>query len=314
MAVIVIKPVDREAWLQARSQDVTASVAACLFRDANGVSANPFMTAYRLWALKTGSISDDLGDSPVLLRGRILEEPNIKLLAERNPDWQVQYPLDNAYYRDPDLRIGATPDAFAVRPDIAGFGVVQAKSVEESVFKKKWLDADTGEIVVPLWIVVQANIEARLSGASWACVSVLIVGFGVDQQTINIPLHDRLFEEFVRLTKEFWAVVNSGQYPPIDWDRDGETILDVYRDSKPARIDLSDDDVFDILAGRLIEARDQKRAIVSQEQNLKAQLMHMLGSNEAAVGKRYSASAPTRVRKRSIVEESQSRTLNIRTR
>lgn len=314
MAVIQITPSDRDAWLQARKQDVTASVAACLFRDDAGISAHPFTTAYKLWKEKTGAGSNENFNSPVLERGVFLEPPTFDKLAKDHPDWSVHYPLGNRYYRDPDLRIGATPDGFARRPGNDGFGVVQAKSADEFTFKRKWLDDETGDVVVPLWIAVQAIVEARMVGASWACVALIVVGVGVQLHVIDIPLHDALFDALVVLVRDFWRMVEAGEVPPPDWDRDGDSILDVYRNSAPTKVDLSSDPTFDALAARLAVVREDRIRLSKQESNLKAQLIFMMGNNEVATGDRFIASAPTRTRKPFVVDETQSRSLKIKER
>ena len=77
------------------------------------------------------------------------------------------------------LEIGSgTPDLFVECPE-RGRGIVQIKSVEGSIFRKKWRDPETNEIAPPLWIAVQGIVEAHLDGAQWAAVAPLVVGFGM---------------------------------------------------------------------------------------------------------------------------------------
>ena len=60
-------------------------------------------------------------------RGRLLEPIALQLLQEEKPDWVIApHPF---YYRDGEMRLGASPDALASRPDISGIGVVQLKTV-----------------------------------------------------------------------------------------------------------------------------------------------------------------------------------------
>ena len=113
---------DRTAWLKMRERDVTASVAGALFGDG----VHDFTTRYGLWALKSGRLRQDPGETDAMRRGRLLEPVAVQLMRELRPAWTIE-PCAT-YFRDAGERIGATPDAFAVDPDRAGFGVLQIKS------------------------------------------------------------------------------------------------------------------------------------------------------------------------------------------
>src|ERR1700733_7613977 len=136
VGIIASDATDRARWLSMRQQDVTASISAALF----GSGVHPYVSPYQLWALKSGATSDEKAENAAMRRGRLLEPVALQLLGEEQPDWRVA-PC-KTYYRDPLNRIGATPDAFAVRPDIDGFGIVQIKTAGHFAFKKGWKDAD----------------------------------------------------------------------------------------------------------------------------------------------------------------------------
>ena len=75
------------------------------------------MTPYGLWALKRGLLTDQGNETPAMRRGRLLEPIALQLLQEEKPDWVIApHPF---YYRDGALRLGASPDALASRPDIS---------------------------------------------------------------------------------------------------------------------------------------------------------------------------------------------------
>jgi YqaJ-like viral recombinase domain len=306
MTIEILRPQTREEWLRLRQGDVTASAAAAV------LGAHPYTTQYALWALKTGRTSEDPEETPIFRRGRLLEPVNAQMLIEDYPDWRVEYPLKSAYYRDAEKRIGATPDCFASRPDRPGFGVVQFKSASDLVFKEKWLDPETGAVVVPLWIACQAIVEAAQTGASWACVSVVVVGFGIELHVIDIPLHEGVLRRIEDGVADFWRVVNSGDHPPIDWQRDGGTVLDVFRQSEAAVADLSSETGLDDLVdayNRAKTARDEHDRVVKA---LRPQLLYALGSNERGCTKRHLIAAPTGVRKAFAVQETTSRVLKIK--
>ncbi|MGS1095834.1 YqaJ viral recombinase family nuclease [Aquamicrobium terrae] len=305
MSVHVILPADRAAWLDARKQDVTASVAGVL------LGIHPYQTPYGLWAEKSGRVASDDADNPVLRRGRLLEPVVIEMLREDRPEWTVEYRRDNAYYRHAEDRIGATPDAFATRPDIYGRGIVQVKTIADDKFRREWIDADTGEIVLPLWIAVQAIVEATLTESAWACVAVMVIGRGIDLQIVDVPLNTRVMARLRREVREFWHMVDEGVEPSIDWNRDGAAVAEVYRDSMPDRKDLTTVDGLDLIVGRFAAARETYRVTSRQVEELRPRILHALGQAEAGFTTNWNITARTSVRTGPNGQPVKSRSLRI---
>jgi hypothetical protein len=210
---------EREQWLALRRHDVTASAAGCL------LGIHDYYTPYGLWLLKSGRVQEDPEETPAMRRGRFLESVAIEVLKEERPSWIINPP--GIYLRDGDARLGATPDLFVNDPS-AGFGVVQIKSVAPWIFKNNWLDRDTGEINVPLWIAVQAITEAHLAGASWAAVAALTVSNGIDLHLVPVPIHEGVVSRVRAAVAEFWKLVETGDRPDPDWKRDARLIEDLY--------------------------------------------------------------------------------------
>ncbi len=286
----LILPGDRADWLELRRNFVTASVAGSLLQ------CHPYTTAYQLWALKTGRVEESSEENDAMRRGRLLEPVAVQMLREERPTWTIDYRADNAFYCERSLRLGATPDAFAYRPDIDGQGIVQFKTSSEEAYRDSWLDPETKEVEVPLWIAVQAIVEARLTGASWAAVAVLVVGRGIHMEVVDIPLHEQVWTALLASVAEFWRVTDAGEHPPIDWDRDGSAVLDVNRWSEPKRVDLSADPDFEAYATALDEAREQRRALQRREDLCRAQILYAMGNAEIATTGRFEVIAPTQVR------------------
>ncbi len=283
-------PSDRADWLELRRGFVTASVAGAFLH------CHPYTTAYQLWALKTGRLEESTEETEVLRRGRLLEPVAVAMLREERPSWTIDYRADNAFYFDRGLRLGATPDAFAYRPDMDGRGIVQFKTSSEEAFRSSWIDPDSGEVEVPLWIAVQAIVEAKLTGAAWAAVAVLVVGRGIKMEVVDIPLHAQVWRALLSSTNEFWRVTDAGEHPPVDWDRDSSAVLDVNRWSEAKRIDLSGDADFDLFVGKLDETRIQRLEMQKREELLRAQILFAMNSAEIATSRRFEVAAPTTVR------------------
>jgi predicted phage-related endonuclease len=259
----------REAWLAARQQDVTASVAGAL------LAAHEYTTAFELWALKSGLISEDPTETPGMRRGRLLEDDALELLAEERPDWRIEAG-GNVYLRAPALRIGGTPDAYAVDPTRAGRGVVQVKTVSDMVFRKKWKD-EAGTINLPVWIACQAIVEAKLSGAAWACVVVMVVGHGLDLHVLDIPLHAGIWDRLVEETAAFWGRVERAEPPAADYARDGDTIADLWPpDETREALDLSLDNRAPALVDEMDDLKAQVKAAEARLTEIKAEITEKL--------------------------------------
>lgn len=292
---------DRAAWLRLRGADVTASAAGAL------LGIHEYVTAFSLWHDKRGtgpaaerdepSIDEDEITLSPLARGTMLEPVALDLLGKLRPAWRVE-PARH-YFRDAAARIGATPDAYAIDPERAGFGIVQIKTVGEWA-ARKWRDADTGDASPPLWIAVQAIVEATLTGASWAAVAALRTGGALSLRIIDIPLHARTMARLREEVAAFWRRVESGEEYPPDYGRDAALIARLYSDDDGSEIDLSGDNrVAEIVALRAaLKSREADGAAAEKARKpLDAELLHKLGN--AARGRLADGSvllAPTRRR------------------
>lgn len=263
---------ERAMWLKMREPDITASVAAALF------GVHPYATSYSLWATKTGKIADDVEETPPMRRGRLLEPVALKLLAEERPAWSIEPGAH--YYRDPRARIGATPDAFAVDPSRSGRGAVQIKTVEPSIFRKNWRGED-GATDVPLWIAVQATVEASLTGASWACVVAMTAGHGLDLHIVDVPLIPPLMDRLKGLVADFWRLVESDKTPDPDYGRDGALIEKLFEPTGEV-IDLSSDNALPDLADERARLSASKGETEKRLKVIKAEFLAKLGDASAA--------------------------------
>lgn len=269
---------DRATWLELRKQDVTASSAAAL------LGVHPFISAFELWALKTGRITEDPEESGPLRRGRLLEPVAVQLLREEKRQWDIRHNTGakQVYFRDPAIRIGATPDVIAMDPDRPGFGVVQVKTVEPGIFRQKWRN-EAGEIEPPIWIVIQALIEAKLTGSSWAAVAPLVVGFGVEMPIIDIPIHEGVYERICAEVQAFWQRIADGVEPSPDYGRDGALLARLLIQDNGQEIDLSADNMLPALLDERETLKGQIKAHETRCDTIDAEIRAKVG--EAQVGR-----------------------------
>lgn len=274
-SIVKLSPRDRRAWLKARGQDVTASVVGALF------GAHEFQTPYGLWCLKSGLTREDPNETPPMRRGRLLEPVAVQMIREERPDWEVTHNSANEYWRDTVARVGATPDTYVVCPQ-RGLGTVQIKTVEQSVFRRKWLD-DEGYPEAPLWIALQATLEAHLIGAQWAAVAPLVVGHGIECPLIPIDLMPGVIDAIYLKADEFWASIEAGDPPPQDYERDAGLIDAMHAlGDAGEEVDLSSDNRIPELLVEAAAAKADRKAATARLSAAEAEIKAKMG--DAVVG------------------------------
>lgn len=236
MAVEILQPASRAAWLELRKATIGASEIAALF------GVHPYTTVLDMWARRTGAIKESNEETPPMRRGRHLEAVAVDFLREERPDWIVKA---NAVptaelYRDLEIGIGATPDTFVREPGLDGFAICQIKSVEPSVFRRNWLN-EAGDVEPPLFIVIQAIQEAFLTGAARAYVAPLVIGFGIEMPVVPIELHAGIVGQIATKAAEFWRMVRDKEMPTPDFAKDGELIVELLDVDDGQTIDLTGD-------------------------------------------------------------------------
>jgi hypothetical protein len=275
MSIERIAITDREQWLSMRSQDVTASIAGAL------LGVHPYSTAYGLYLLKKGMIHEDPEETAPMRRGRLLEPVAVQMLREDRPDWTIHEHPVGFYYRDPEARVGATPDVIATN-EHGQRGIVQIKSVEPSIFRRDWKTED-GVIEPPLWIVIQGIIEAHLTGVEWAAVAPMVIGFGVELPVIPIPIHAGIYDRIKAEVATFWDRIEQSQPYDPDYARDGSLIARLYPGDNGVEVDLSGDNEAPMYVDQLEAARAAKKAAEGDEKTAKAALASKIG--DAAIAR-----------------------------
>ena len=262
---------DRDQWLGLRRADCTASTIGCL------LGVHPYISPYGLYCLKAGLVPEDPEETAAMRRGRLLEPVAVQLLREDHPEWSIDQP--GAYYRDVTARLGATPDATVKNG--RGFGVVQIKTVEPNVFRRTW--REEGEITPPLWIACQALVEAYLTGADWAAVAAMVVGFGIDLHVIDIPIQRKLVDRIKAEVAAFWVRIEERNPYPPDYGRDGALIAKLYANvEKGKELDLRSDNELPALVAERVQKGDEIEALKARRDAIRAEILEKMGDAEAA--------------------------------
>lgn len=260
----------RAQWHDLRAKDVTASVIAALFGEYK------YFGRLGLYEQKTGR-APDIEASRMMRRGHALEPLAFEELADLRPEWRIQRLEDRYYFRDPVHRIGATPDGIAICPE-RGMGAIQVKTCGVMT-KKQWLD-ETGAPYCPTWAALQALTEAKLTGAKWAAVIVMVHDSDEELMIIDVPMIDDLWPVLQNEAALFWQTIAEGRIPEIDPEKDAKAVARVFAQDNGEEIDLAGDNrILEILAEReklkAIEADGW--AAEKARKNLDAEIIGKLG-------------------------------------
>jgi predicted phage-related endonuclease len=267
-------PAGRAEWLAWRRQDITASVAGALFgcdmpdRD---------LTVLRLWAEHRGTEFPEKPDNKFMRRGRKLERLVGEEVEELQPAWKVE-PV-GAYYRDADLRLGATPDFF-VLGDARGRGVLQAKTAGSQVIASKW---DEGR-VPPDWILWQVRTEMLLTDAAFGVIAALDP-FTWDCHIIEVERDAEAELLLATMVRKFWLMVAQGVEPEPDFARDAAAVRALTARAVPGAVrDLAGNNELPELLARRAHFMEQVKYFEARCEAIETELRYLMGEAEQATG------------------------------
>ncbi len=297
---------DRAVWLKHRKQDVTASVVGALF------NVHPYVGPLGLYGLKVG-IVPEVDENAAMARGRLFEGVVFQMIAEQHPDWQIERNT-RFYYRDADARLGGTPDGWADIPGRKGKTIIQVKTVADMAFKSKWIDQ--GEVMPPMWINLQAILEAYMVGAQHAMIAAMVIDFAGNPNLhlVDVPM-DHAAGIIVRmkaLAADFWRRVEDGDPPVADFIADADLIKKMYSTSNGLHADMADDNRLPELLEERQALGDQLKLMEEEKGKLDTELREKIGHYESVSTNGWFVTNKQQTRKAHEVKESTFRVLRVK--
>jgi predicted phage-related endonuclease len=298
--------VDRDRWLQLRKPDVTASVVGALF------GVHPYTTAGELYAEKTG-VEFEQKTNVRMRRGLRLERAVAEEVAEKRPDWKIT--PAGIYLRDPDLRLGATPD-FIVEGDPRGVGILQTKVSTRKAFREGWQkrgEFQVDEVVPPFWIGLQTLTEMMLYGASWGAAAVYVDDPWDDTCEIcEIARHPEAEARIRDAVAKFWSDLDFGIEPAIDYARDGNLIAALYPKAIPLKtIDLTGDNMLPVILAERERLKGDVKVAQARLIEIDTEIKAKMGDAEIATIDGYVVTFKQQDRKGYEVKPTSFRKLNV---
>ena len=268
-----------------RATDLTASDFAAAIGDS------PFKTPLELYAEKTGHLQPK-GETAVMKRGRLLEQVAITMAREEHPDWDIRYPL-NLYLRDPELRLGATPDAQRVNAD-GSVTNMQIKVINRRIFEDEWVPSGP-----PLHYVLQTGIEGMLMDAEGSMIIALVVDYAaLELFYFDVPRHPDAEAQFKEHAKAFWDNVITGNRPAADLKRDAATLVALFPKSvKDPVLDLSQENQLPGMLDKRIVLKEEIKHREAEVDEIETYIKDKLGPAERATLPGWKITWPTKHRR-----------------
>jgi predicted phage-related endonuclease len=267
---IPLANIPREQWLESRKLYVNASETPIV------VGESTWGSLADLYASKKG-LRPPLEDNAVLKKGRWAEAAVFEAIADEYPEWKVL--RAKVQVIDEEKRQACTPDGFAETLDRPGIGVVQAKVVSRTVFRRKWLNDfdDPGVYAAatpPAAYRIQTLHEMMLNETSWGILAVLINGeYSLDLRIFEIERNAEMEDRIdYRIADFFERYLDAGIMPPFEPQRDDLLVKQLYPRDLGTAIDLSSDNRVMVAVEDLIEARATKKRGEKLEKAAKTEL------------------------------------------
>lgn len=241
-------PADQE-WHDLRKQGITGTDVGAIL----GVS--PFSSAYKIWAVKTGQITDDVKQNQAMRLGQLLEPALLQLFKEEHPEMQV-YEVGTYAHEDYPFMI-ANPDGLAVEGD-------KLWIVEIKTSRKYWEE-------IPRHYIAQVLHYADVFSADGIKI-VSYAGGNYQEWTVDFTDFELDFQR--EAVKEFWEEnIQAGVEP--SWDGSQATYEVIRELARPGDPEVSVD--LGYLGVQLANANQEAQRAEQELRQLKSAALAQMG-------------------------------------
>ena len=239
-----------DEWHALRAQGIGGSDIGTI------MGLNPWESAFKLWAKRTGQITDPPLDNWSIRFGNAFEEPILQMWQAENPDWDVYL---TGTWRHPDYPfMQANPDALANHRDTGEWIVVEVKTSRS--FWDEVPPAYRAQVLHYMDVLhLERGVIIGVAGWNWEEHYIDWDQFEIDTQRSH--------------AQRFWEHLQQRVQPA--WDGSKST----YEAQRQLNPDITDDEVeLGDLGSRLLQAQlsfeDAERDLMA----LKSEVLGVMGS------------------------------------
>ena len=241
-------PADQE-WHDLRMKGITGTDVGAIL----GVS--PFSSAYKIWAIKTGQITDEVKQNQSMRLGQLMEPALLQLFKEEHPELQV-HEVGTYAHEDYPFMI-ANPDGLAVEDD-------KLWIVEIKTSRKYWDE-------IPRHYIAQVLHYADVFSADGIKI-VSYAGGNYQEWTLDFTQFELDFQR--EAVKEFWQENIQGGVEP-SWDGSQATYEVVRELARPGDPEVSVD--LGYLGVQLANANQEAQRADQELRQLKSAALAQMG-------------------------------------
>lgn len=256
----IIPITSEEQWLELRSHDLTSTAISALF------GASPYMTAFEVYHAHKSGLHLPFDENERVKKGKRMElhaaeEVALKLDATvKKIDW---------YARVPSERIGSSFDYELTMSDGEQV-LLELKAVDHFRHKDTWLDDEA-----PPHIEIQ--LQHQLECADKYANGIIAAFTGIYDFTLYERQRDREMGAALRsAAKKFWADVDAGVGPPIDYHKDGAVLDLLYAKAGGAPINATKDIDLEAVIAKHVRLGKEIKLLDSERDAAKAEIHRRL--------------------------------------
>lgn len=275
---IIIEPTSREHWLSLKSEDISSTEVASLYGEG-------YLTEFELYHQKLAGTTVEIEDNERMKWGRRLQDVIAAGIAE-DERWQIK-PLTCYARHDMQRGMGASFDYEVIFPDGVK-GIMEIKAVDFIVHRDDWID-DTDYKEAPVHIEMQLQQQLEIMGYDRGVIAALISG---NKPVIIMRERDKeMGKELCERIEKFWQDVDSGNEPPIDYNRDTAMLKKLFANAVPRTEVLTGNNRAEFLCGEYQVAGQIESTGKKRKEAARNELLTLITDAEKAIVGPYTISA-----------------------
>ena len=279
---IDVENMPHDKWMELRRAHITSTNAAPLIGDRE---IFPYAdTPLSIYMQKKGLLSEpDLSGNPYVQWGLLLEPVVAQRFAALHPEWEVTKGTKFYSRRDLGFPMGSSIDYLLRHKESGEVGILEIKTAARDGSEKKspYLEwGPSGTDSIPAMYKIQVHQEEACFPTPLKRVFVAALIGGNDYREYEVPINETLRASIVQIEKNFWQkyVLADVMPDPVSYD-DALAFVGPLKDEV---VQLTAEQAKPVVG--LAEVRAKVAALKEQEEELKRDIVLVLGGAKKAVG------------------------------
>lgn len=274
----IIEPTSREHWLSLKSEDISSTEVASLYGEG-------YQTEFELYHTKKSGSIIELEDNERMKWGRRLQDVIAAGIAE-DEGWQIK-PLTCYARHDTQRGMGASFDYEVIFSDGVK-GIMEIKAVDFMVHRDDWIDEPDYQ-EAPIHIEMQLQQQLEIMKYERGVIAALVSG---NKPVIIIRQRDKeMGKQLCERIEKFWQDVDSGNVPPIDFNRDTAMLKKLFANAVPRTEVLTGNASAEFLCAEYQIAQQIESTGKKRKEAAKNELLTMITDAKKAICGNYKISA-----------------------